>query len=126
MPVNSVPSTWVGGMLWAQTGTQSQLPNTVRVPVSEAGSPFPEPPWFSPGQHTEGCREKMGKQGSGQAEILTVGRRGTGGLRSGRMEGWFLCPGAKQSLNHGAPPCSSDPANAGPPEHEQDVPSWNC
>lgn len=55
---------WVGGVLWAQTGTQSQLPNTVRVPVSEAGSPFPEPPWFSPGQFTQGCGEKMGKQAS--------------------------------------------------------------
>lgn len=67
LPVDSVPSAWVGGMLWAQTGTQSQLPNTVRVPVSEAGSPFSEPLWFSPGQHTQDCGEKMGKQGSWQA-----------------------------------------------------------
>lgn len=31
-----------GGRLWAQTGAQPQLPNTVRVPVADAGPPFPE------------------------------------------------------------------------------------
>lgn len=45
-------------------GLSHSFPNTVRVPVSEAGSPFSEHPWFSPGQRIQGCTEKMGKQAS--------------------------------------------------------------